>query len=69
VPPSGFTLFVPEEDVIEVDWTVNEVLQVILSGGLTSPSIIPYTSARPTHLIVPEHLIAPQPIEPDASGA
>ena len=31
VPPAGFTLFVPEEDVIDVDWPVNQTLQVIVS--------------------------------------
>ena len=53
VPPTGFTLFVPEESVVEVDWTVNEVLQVILSGGLTSPGVIRYHTGGPTKLIVP----------------
>ena len=42
VPPTGFTLFVPEESVTDVDWTVNETIQVILSGGLTSPETIRY---------------------------
>jgi uncharacterized membrane protein len=42
MPPSGFTLFVPEEDVTNIDWNVNETLQAVLSGGLTSPSTIHY---------------------------
>jgi uncharacterized membrane protein len=45
VPPTGFTLFVPEESVTDVDWTVNETIQVILTGGLTSPGKIQYFSA------------------------
>jgi uncharacterized membrane protein len=45
VPPTGFTLFVPEEGVTDVDWTVNETIQVILTGGLTSPTSIRYFSA------------------------
>jgi uncharacterized membrane protein len=40
MPPAGFTLFVPEESVTNVDWTVNETLQSILSGGITAPSTI-----------------------------
>jgi len=44
VPPTGFTLFVPEESVTDVDWTVNETIQVILSGGLTAPGSIRYFS-------------------------
>ncbi|MFO0958760.1 MAG: DUF502 domain-containing protein [Isosphaeraceae bacterium] len=42
VPPAGFTLFVPEEEVTEVDWTIDQTLQAILTGGLTTPPTIPY---------------------------
>ena len=42
MPPSGFTLFVPEEDVTDIDWSVNQTIQAILSGGLTSPAMIHY---------------------------
>ncbi len=43
VPPAGFTLFVPEESVIDLDWTVNQALQAILSGGITTPGVIHYS--------------------------
>jgi uncharacterized membrane protein len=39
-PPAGFTLFVPEESVTDVDWSVNQSLQAILSGGITAPASI-----------------------------
>jgi uncharacterized membrane protein len=39
-PPSGFTLFVPEESITDVDWSINQSLQVILSGGITAPATI-----------------------------
>jgi uncharacterized membrane protein len=42
VPPAGFTLFLPEEDVLDVDWTVNQMLQAIVSGGITAPDVIAY---------------------------
>ncbi len=42
VPPAGFTLFVPEEEVTDVDWTVDQTLQAIVTGGLTAPSTIGY---------------------------
>ncbi len=42
MPPSGFTMFVPEENVTDVDWTVNQALQAIVSGGITIPSVIHY---------------------------
>jgi len=43
MPPAGFTLFVPEENVTDVDWTVNQALQAIVSGGITIPSVIHYS--------------------------
>ncbi|MFO0907298.1 MAG: DUF502 domain-containing protein [Isosphaeraceae bacterium] len=42
MPPSGFTLFVPEERVTDIDWSMNQTLQAILSGGITTPSTIHY---------------------------
>jgi uncharacterized membrane protein len=42
-PPAGFTLFVPEDSVTELDWPVNQALQVILSGGISAPSTIPFS--------------------------
>jgi uncharacterized membrane protein len=42
MPPAGFTLFVPEEHVTDVDWTMNQALQVIISGGITAPASIHY---------------------------
>ena len=53
VPPTGFTLFVPEEDVIDIDWTVHETLESIVSGGITAPSVIRFQTGGPTRLIVP----------------
>ncbi len=42
VPPAGFTLYVPESRVTDVDWSVNQALQAILSGGITTPAVIHY---------------------------
>lgn len=42
VPPAGFTLFVPADAVTDIDWSVNQTLQVILSGGITAPAAIHY---------------------------
>jgi uncharacterized membrane protein len=41
-PPAGFTLFVPAESVTEITWSVNQSLQVILSGGITAPKVIEF---------------------------
>jgi uncharacterized membrane protein len=40
VPPAGFTLFVPEERVVDTNWSANQALQAILSGGMTAPSMV-----------------------------
>lgn len=42
MPPTGFTLFVPEESVTNIAWNVNETLQAMVSGGITTPPTIHY---------------------------
>ena len=37
MPPSGFTLFVPVDEVIEIDWTPTQAIQAIVSGGISVP--------------------------------
>lgn len=53
MPPAGFVLFVLEKDVVDIPWSVNETLQVILSGGITAPNFIPFHPESPTGLTVP----------------
>jgi uncharacterized membrane protein len=47
VPPAGFTLFVPEEQATDIDWSVNQTLQAILSGGITAPTTLHYYGGLP----------------------
>jgi uncharacterized membrane protein len=47
MPPAGFTLFVPEESVIDIDWSVNQTIQAIVSGGITAPAKIHYFTGLP----------------------
>jgi uncharacterized membrane protein len=57
VPPAGFTLYVPESSVTDVDWSVNQALQSIISGGINTPNVIHYTQGLkvpPTGPIVDE---------------
>jgi uncharacterized membrane protein len=57
MPPAGFTLYVPETSVIDVDWSVNQALQAIISGGINTPGVIHYTQGlipKPTGPIVDE---------------
>ena len=53
MPPSGFTLFVPESETIDVPWPVKDALQIILSGGITAPSLLPFHKGSPGGLILP----------------
>jgi uncharacterized membrane protein len=69
-PPAGFTLYVPEDHVIDVDWSVNQALQAILSGGITTPAVIRYSNGLrvpPTGPIVDPagHPISTTPVDPD----
>jgi uncharacterized membrane protein len=36
-PTSGFLIFVPQKDVIEMDMSVEEAIKFIVSGGLVEP--------------------------------
>jgi uncharacterized membrane protein len=50
MPPAGFTLFVPEDSVTNIAWNVNDTLQAILSGGITTPPTIHYVEGLHTPL-------------------
>ena len=45
LPTSGFVLLVPEDDVIDLGWTVNEAMQGIVSGGLSMPATLRFDAA------------------------
>lgn len=49
LPTSGFVLLVPEDDVVDLGWSVNETMQGIVSGGLSMPPLIRFP-ADPTGL-------------------
>jgi uncharacterized membrane protein len=57
MPPAGFTLFLPEEDVVDLDWTFPQALQAIISGGFTAPEAIDYFRPATTQ---PPDLSRPQ---------
>ncbi len=42
VPSSGYMLLIPEEEVTELDWDLNETLQAIVSGGISVPPQVNY---------------------------
>jgi uncharacterized membrane protein len=37
-PTSGFLLFVPQEDVVVLDMTVEEAAKLVISAGLVYPN-------------------------------
>jgi uncharacterized membrane protein len=38
-PASGFVHYVPKRDLVELDWTVEDGLKVIVSGGVVQPGM------------------------------
>jgi uncharacterized membrane protein len=42
VPTSGYMLMLPEEDVTEVSWSLDDTLQAIMSGGISVPEKVEY---------------------------
>ena len=46
VPTSGYMLLVPEEDVVAVNWDLQETLQAIVSGGITVPKEVVYDQPK-----------------------
>jgi uncharacterized membrane protein len=47
VPTSGYMLLVPQEDVVELNWDLEETLQAIVSGGITIPKNVTYHANPP----------------------
>ncbi|MCZ7566279.1 MAG: DUF502 domain-containing protein [Burkholderiales bacterium] len=41
-PTSGYTEIVPVEDVVPTDWTLEEAMRFIVSGGSTAPEHVPF---------------------------
>jgi uncharacterized membrane protein len=46
VPTSGFFLLVPEEEVTELNWNMEQTLQAVMSGGLACPRQVSYFSLK-----------------------
>ena len=45
-PTSGYLEVVPVEDLTPTDWTVDQAMSFIISGGAVSPDTIPFTRTR-----------------------
>lgn len=42
VPTSGYMLLIPEDEVTDLPWDLNETLQAIISGGISVPPMVNY---------------------------
>lgn len=40
IPTSGFLIFVPPEDVIDLDMSVDDALKMLISGGMITPDYV-----------------------------
>lgn len=61
-PTSGYVEIVPVDRLVWLDWTVNEAMQFIVSGGAISPDAVPF---RQTGIPVPPPPTpAPNPAPP-----
>lgn len=67
VPTSGFFLMVPEEDVTELNWDIQQTLQAIISGGLTAPADVTYFGA-PQPPATALHPPVPEALAPAGEG-
>ncbi|AOV16892.1 hypothetical protein BJI67_07295 [Acidihalobacter aeolianus] len=46
-PTSGYLEIVPVEDLVPTDWTMDEAMSFIISGGAVAPGSIRFSSAAP----------------------
>ncbi len=47
LPTNGHLLLVPEEEATELNWTSEETLQTLISGGFTAPQEVSYFGGKP----------------------
>jgi uncharacterized membrane protein len=53
-PTSGYLEIVPVEKITPTDWTVDQAMSFIISGGAVSPDTIPFSVQAPARPIVVE---------------
>jgi uncharacterized membrane protein len=59
-PTSGYLEIVPVEKITPTDWTVDQAMSFIISGGAVSPESIPFSVPSPS----PARATKPGPAEP-----
>jgi uncharacterized membrane protein len=48
VPTSGYMLLIPQAEVVDLNWDLEETLQAIVSGGITVPKKVSYWDEEET---------------------
>ncbi|MES9969690.1 MAG: DUF502 domain-containing protein, partial [Candidatus Thiodiazotropha sp.] len=46
-PTSGYLEIVPIEKLVSTDWSIDEAMNFIISGGAVAPDKVPYTKDKP----------------------
>lgn len=46
-PTTGYMQILPLDEVCETDWTVEETVKLLMSGGILSPPTVPFDKIRP----------------------
>ena len=64
-PTTGYVFVLRRSDVIELDWTIEDAISVIMSGGALVPSTVPFMcglpGAAPPAAISPTHAAGKPP--------
>ena len=48
-PTTGYMQIVPLDEVSETNWTVEEAIKLLMSGGVLSPPTVPFDKIHPVH--------------------
>ncbi|MFN3232176.1 MAG: DUF502 domain-containing protein [Alphaproteobacteria bacterium] len=64
-PTSGYLELVPIHNVISTDWTVDQAMSFIISGGAVSEDTINFRRSRGDPIPLDDSIGKPPPIEPE----
>lgn len=48
-PTTGFVLVLKQSDVVELDWSIEEAVKAVMSGGVLMPDGVPFGPTHTTH--------------------
>jgi uncharacterized membrane protein len=69
MPTTGFMLLVPEEEATELNWSTEQTLEAVISGGLVCPSEVSYFNTGNAQPALPgTPLVASAPPERPQEG-